>query len=550
MLGFALLSIFVPLSSYAFSRSCFVVHSVRKRMQRSPPSPAVDGAPIKESLWVPPYLEDSWNFRQICCMGSVSPRAFCVADVDGDGVEEYVMGTSEGALLVLKSGHREPLIRIDFATISVVLTLQQGRDTLIIVVCLEGTLSLIPAASLAGSGSADTVGADEPSKPLLIPSNCACGAVDDTRLFLGSLDRRVHIFDVHESSPPIAVKRATVHFDAQVFTIERCSYDGRPFLIVGTTKNVVLVDVSPGNVAKLTALQHTASPDALSPSTGLLWKQSLDRRQVQHDATPTASVGRVSRLSGTDGSFGSEIPFDASPERATIESVFRGSVKVAVAALESGAESSLKLLYLAALTEDGYVWLFQLGRRADVALSAAESRRVSRTTDEDLVVLPVWQTRLSPLTPRVTLSPTPSGDPALVVVTSEGLLYMLTSRKSAVMAQLGDEFCSFALRRTSTATTAERMLPIACATLSDVCEYSVPCGAFDAGRFVVEECAIEAPEDDQAKDVYAAFAAAAGEDLDGDEVRRRVVDFCLHALTDADWDRLGALEKQPVNLDT
>ena len=84
---------------------------------------------------------DSWNVRKLFRVGSVLLNAFCVADVDGDRTEEYLLGTSEGCFLVLKANRREPiLLSQSHSTISVVLW---GPRKTLVVICLEGTCTII-----------------------------------------------------------------------------------------------------------------------------------------------------------------------------------------------------------------------------------------------------------------------------------------------------------------------------------------------------------------------------------------------------------------------
>ncbi|EKF30186.1 FG-GAP repeat protein, putative [Trypanosoma cruzi marinkellei] len=87
---------------------------------------------------LPAIQLDSWEFRKHAREGSVMPNALIASDVDGDGVEEIVVGTTEGQLLVVKPDHRMPIYsRTLAATISIVLYNATYRR--LVLVTLEGT---------------------------------------------------------------------------------------------------------------------------------------------------------------------------------------------------------------------------------------------------------------------------------------------------------------------------------------------------------------------------------------------------------------------------
>ncbi|PWU95413.1 putative Quinonprotein alcohol dehydrogenase-like protein [Trypanosoma cruzi] len=87
---------------------------------------------------LPAIQLDSWEFRKHAREGSVMPNALVASDVDGDGVEEIVVGTTEGQILVVKPDHRMPIFsRTLAATISIVLYSATYRR--LVLVTLEGT---------------------------------------------------------------------------------------------------------------------------------------------------------------------------------------------------------------------------------------------------------------------------------------------------------------------------------------------------------------------------------------------------------------------------
>lgn len=202
---------------------------------------------------LPSILLDSWEFRKLAPEGSVLPNALVCLDVDDDGVEECVVGTTEGLLLVVKPDCRAPIFTHSLsATISVVLYSVPHRR--LVLVTLEGqcevlddflvvsheagggrdnsanpplgagkdsttTTTTTPVAAAAAPPLAtshvnlavdNTTGhglvdgekrAIKPRSVFLVPSNCVCGdigqAEDGTdRVFLGSFDRRMYVYSI------------------------------------------------------------------------------------------------------------------------------------------------------------------------------------------------------------------------------------------------------------------------------------------------------------------------------------------------------------------
>ncbi|KAG5479988.1 hypothetical protein LSCM1_06407 [Leishmania martiniquensis] len=106
----------------------------------SPSEAAASPAPTSPFLRqrrLPSILLDSWEFRKLATEGSVLANAMVSYDVDDDGLEEVIVGTTEGLLCVVKPDCRAPLfMRALAATISVVLyTPIQSR---LVLVTLEG----------------------------------------------------------------------------------------------------------------------------------------------------------------------------------------------------------------------------------------------------------------------------------------------------------------------------------------------------------------------------------------------------------------------------
>lgn len=185
---------------------------------------------------LPSILMDSWEFRKIASEGSVLPNALVCFDVDDDGVEECIVGTTEGVLLVVKPDCRTPIFtHVLSATISVVLYSRPHHR--LVLVTLEGQCEVLehflsatkpddrgaksnpaasagkspapPSPSLPPRSSSHADLASHPFPPnsvtpahvFHVPSNCFCGDLGQTekgapRIFLGSFDRRMYVYSV------------------------------------------------------------------------------------------------------------------------------------------------------------------------------------------------------------------------------------------------------------------------------------------------------------------------------------------------------------------
>ncbi|KAG8347551.1 putative intergrin alpha chain protein [Trypanosoma vivax] len=196
-----------------------------------------------EAQRIPAVPFDAWAFRNIVPQGSLMPNALVVSDVDGDGAEELVIGSTEGHLHVLKVGNRVPVYtRSVTATISVVL--YRSEQQRLVIATLEGqcevtegflgvsskaarndgviALSQRSSATSLVTNPRDWKGSS--SKPetteecysstssfggcayramgasyvFCIPPNCVCGDIsaadDDNIVFLGSYDGHVYVY--------------------------------------------------------------------------------------------------------------------------------------------------------------------------------------------------------------------------------------------------------------------------------------------------------------------------------------------------------------------
>ncbi|CBH08873.1 intergrin alpha chain protein, putative [Trypanosoma brucei gambiense DAL972] len=187
---------------------------------------------------------DAWAFRRMAPQGSITPSGLITADVDGDGVEEVIIGTTEGQLLLLKMGYRTPVYsRTIPATISVVL--YSAKTLRLLLVTLEGQCEVIEgfitgsktiACSSRGGSTTSSRKRDEDATAgvmgsemcsggshsgvysecldkeyqpcgvsyiFSIPPNCICGDIgadeksgEGNIVFLGSYDGHVYVYSV------------------------------------------------------------------------------------------------------------------------------------------------------------------------------------------------------------------------------------------------------------------------------------------------------------------------------------------------------------------
>ncbi|CCW67196.1 unnamed protein product [Phytomonas sp. Hart1] len=192
---------------------------------------------------LPSILLDSWEFRKFASEGSVLPNALLSCDIDQDDVEEIIIGTTEGYLLVVKPNLRIfDVVHTMTATISIVMFSKELHQ--LILVTLEGQCEVWDdflvtfhnvspiwvekdnehaSKTLVGVAEYDlnrtdrtsseskqrdndthmlcrSKRAQKASKVFHVPSNCMCGDIviesDVSRIFLGSYDCHLYVYDL------------------------------------------------------------------------------------------------------------------------------------------------------------------------------------------------------------------------------------------------------------------------------------------------------------------------------------------------------------------
>lgn len=387
-----------------------------------------------------PMCCESWEFRKICSEGSVFPHAILVADVDGDSFDEYIVGTTEGHLVVMSHQQRHPLFTTTLAaTISVVL--HAPKRNLVVVITLEGQCELReavsnkgPTSSAAAEGSANAgapraqrSSAQVPPFPstndlsasgsqcstavitlsliesLTIPANCTCGDIDEAGhlLFLGSSDRRVYVYDLGER-----VCIGSVFLNSQVFAVRSCAMlSNLPLLLIGTTTDLVVLDADPGQIlscwdARLVKVDTedtagSADEDAQAPLVQALWYYRYQRDVESHQqvsgsfevdedfASKTHTLMAAKRvtkrlLRGSSASISAmSLPTTTGGPSSPVPPMpSHGSKNVRLPVAVEFFTPSEGRAYIAVLSEDGYLWLFHMYEEGRLIVDPSDSQRI------------------------------------------------------------------------------------------------------------------------------------------------------------------------------
>ncbi|CUG41790.1 Hypothetical protein, putative [Bodo saltans] len=499
---------------------------------------------------------ESWEFRKICSEGSVFPHAVLVADINDDGFDEYVIGTTEGQLVVMSHQQRNPLFSTTLAaTISVVL--HAPKRHLVVVITLEGQCELREAvggaaggggnpnnssmastmsrSSAMGNRAQSTTALPPPggnSNPmsstcdltslistdavtlsliasLTIPANCTCGDINEQGhlLFLGSSDRRVYVYDLIES-----VCIGSVFLNSQVFAVRSCAVLPKlPLLIIGTTTDLVALDAQTHQIlsswdARLVNVgdgdDDTAASATDDDAQGPTRVQALWAYRYHRDAESHAGVGgsfeidedfagktlmatkrattRVLRETSTASSLVAPMLQQrvvSSPVPPVSSGVApMGSKNVRLPVAVEWISPSEGRVYIAVLSEDGYLWLFHLYEEGRVIMDASNTQKIAvgdGAVKTRLCVGNIWSSVSSirlfrSMIQRIQILPSPKGDDFhIIALACDGTCFMVDSDRNVSATNLRPDVCSFAaLKR------AESVL-VVCLSVDEVVEYIV-----------------------------------------------------------------------------
>jgi hypothetical protein len=483
---------------------------------------------------------ESWEFRKICSEGSVFPHAVLVADIDEDGMDEYVIGTTEGHLVVMSHQQRNPLFTTTLAaTISVVL--HAPKRHLVVVITLEGQCELREAGGNHANNSSSAMGnraqstATVPSgggqplssscdltslvstdavtlslvASLTIPANCTCGDINEQGhlLFLGSSDRRVYVYDLIES-----VCIGSVFLNSQVFAVRSCAVLPKlPLLIIGTTTDLVALDAQPHQIlscwdARLvnvgdgdddTAASATDDDSQVPTRVQALWAYRYHRDVENHGAvggsfemdddftgkTLMATKRAITRVL-RETSTGSSLVAPPLQHRVVSSPVppvpgggaAIGSKNVRLPVAVEWISPNEGRVYIAVLSEDGYLWLFHLYEEGRVIIDASNTQKIAvgdGAVKTRLCVGNVWSGVSSvrlfrSMIQRIQILPSPKGDDFhIIALACDGTCFMVDSDRNVSATNLRPDVCSFAaLKR------AESVL-VVCLSVDEVVEYIV-----------------------------------------------------------------------------
>ena len=410
----------------------------------------------RRSVSISSRCRDSWEFRKLCPEGSVLPNAIVCSDVDNDGEGEYVLGTTEGHVIVVKPNRRMPIhSHLVAATISVVI----ARPQVIITIALEGQCEKWDFTTAEG-GISGTM-----TRQFNIPANCTCADLGtDERLYLGSSDRRVYAYDVGSKE-----QLGSAFLKSQVFSLKFLSLsppgtgDPVPLLLVGTTSELYLLEASdealqlwsnlstteedfPPHESIKTGSKNVASTPKYHPA----WSWMLCRSDRVASQTPEDSSCELNQRKHFQ---------HRDPQRVTlIQGMVAGDAKEwprqptrLPVAVDCVVLDDKRRAVFTVLTEDGYCWLFQVWIRGALEIEQCESEEVELHGYAGYVK-PMWSrppALLGTLVPRVSLLRLPGGTIRVIALGLDGVLYAIDGQ-TVVTAQIKEDACSFALPQNTT----------------------------------------------------------------------------------------------------
>jgi hypothetical protein len=409
---------------------------------------------------VPPLVADSWNLRadDRLKIGGVMRYAVCNADLDRDGTEATLVGTMEGALVIVRHGERCPVLRVDeFVTVSVVLAVALGEQLFVVVVNLEGTCAVFESREVCDA-------ARRPAETI-IPPNCVCAASEPGRVFFGSLDRRVSVYSL--TAERELLLHSTIFLEAQVYSLAFTLLNARPLLLVGTSAFVCLLQVDETTLGRLMDLNvDKVDPKNLGPETGMMWCSA-------NWAAGTPALGQAATPLGGSMRPGSGADVDLLPSGGAP----RGAI-VAVHAVEHGG-----WVHFAAANEDGRVSLYSL---SDGASANASTAPPGADGDAAEAVQLMWSVQVAPtLLPLVHVSYR-RGEPCVMTAATSGRVTLIDASRRVLECNVAAAGVLAVAPLGSSAANVpapETTLPVVCVTLSEVLQCDIPCGLFDNGVF-------------------------------------------------------------------
>lgn len=538
---------------------------------------------------------EAWEFRKMCPEGSVFPNAFLVYDIDDDLKDEFVIGTTEGQLLVMMPDHRQPLYSaVVAATISVILYTPKRR--LLVVVTLEGqcelregpteaqlgkppshhrascsppaggsglvqqrlggrgphSLSRTPqaAAGIASEGSAEPAALPVVSR-ITIPANCTCGDLDaeGRLLFLGSSDRRVYVYNMEQGACI-----GSVFLQSQVFSVRSVciACEMPPLLLIGSTTDLVLLDADEQAIAQWdakridveSAHEFTGTDDdTAAPVLRPPWVFRLQR-----DSERDVSNASTNLLLGERNAFTRRFRTTAAAAQTAVAPRSSGSISepsqraVRLPLAVDWLLSSSGRAQVACVTEDGYLFLFHLWVDGKcIEDPSADVIRLGRDKPKLFMANLLRHHSNAPsirffrsMILHVVLVQLP-GDrkTAVVALAADGSCFVFDpSTRSCCVTQLRRDVCAFSAQHRS-----DDALAFVCISVDEIVEYQI----LYADPSEPLGTVLPPWEDDEYELLLRVGRTLFPELDDPSEIVKRTEIFCAHGLSEGDWATVNSL---------
>jgi hypothetical protein len=421
------------------------------------------------------------------------------ADVDGDNVLEYIFGTTEGHLIVVKPSRREPIHRhVLTATISLVLH-SAAADRLVLVT-LEGQCEVTETFSAALTTQpvvSDAANPKQSSRQFTVAANCTCGDMHSDQLFLGSSDRRVYVYSIRTG---LLLRTTFLH--SQIFSLRHFVLGDRSLLIIATTTHLVLQE---GDVRGPPGCWTTMELDGMdaaeqqSPTRGVLCSAAAAPSGERHFSSCSMFVQSSLPLwswtlqrdasDQTDEMLecGGGASYERSP--ALAKKMMRPTASPAVASPGWSKQPSVRLpvgvdccvrgpcATIVAASEDGFCWMFTLWLRGLAVLADSDGQMLEPSTPSlknPLMIRQTWRRPLflfRGLLPLVCLGQlTDLADVGAFLLAPDGTLVVVDSGRQAVVSKVRHDVSAYCL-----ADSRAGCAVLLCLADDELVEFTVPC---------------------------------------------------------------------------
>eukprot|EP00758_Cryptobia_borreli_P001950 Tbor_TRINITY_DN2663_c0_g1::TRINITY_DN2663_c0_g1_i1::g.17890::m.17890 len=471
---------------------------------------------------------DTWEFRKIVKEGCVLSNCFLSCDLDKDGEDELVMGSTEGNVVIMKTSWSKPVATFTVqGTVSTVLF--NTKKDVLIVVSLEAILTVIANVSqvvISSSGATHF-----PLKAYIIPANVTCGeivsvGVKQELIVLGSSDRRVYFL----SSTDITILHS-YFMESPVSSLRYISLpllsshpNGPPtaLLIIATTAHMLVLDIAEACSGK----HHSKSTINLYSNLLVPWTVDVEK-QRSLNFTPGPNVLRRKK-SGVPTSSGVVSDSDMNLNKGRRNqlqvlcnfALMSGTSDLGVPIKKSGeATCSALLLYC---TEDGFAWMYEV---------------MTGSTFNEIRL--VWSILLECIVYQVYILPL-FGGCALVLSTS-GNLYIINREKNALIIRISADATSFV------PMLSGKRLAVATVSTEELILYLCPCKGLGVEGFThsysmaASTYGVSPDLNNNLLMLYTLLFNSNSKEETEIVKTTRVRELIMSAYTDKQWDRLEKL---------